>query len=352
MALRNILMIVVNLLYFGGALWLVPHYGLLGLAFGQVAQAALLMILSWIALRRELSLLPLLPINWSKKVFKEIFGYAINFQINSIAILLFDPLTKLLMSKYGGLTSAAYYEMASQLVVKLRALLISANQALVPEVAELHETSPHKLKELYIKIYRLVFFMSVPYYAAILIALPVISMMWIGRIEEQFLLFGALLVAGWGFNNLTGPAYFFNFGTGDLKWNSISHVLMAVLNVLFGLLLGPVLGGFGVLIGSMIALAIASCYLIAKLHAKHNISIWNIVPEENYFLLMAVAGATAVSFAVTRHHLQGADFVFAQGIGLGIYVIVVAAAMYVHPYKKLLTQSINSWRLTRRFTHE
>ena len=153
MALRNILMIVANLLYFGAALWLVPHYGLLGVAFGQVAQALLLLVLNWIALRRQLPSLPLVPVRWSKKVFSEIFGYAISFQINSIAILLFDPLTKLLMSKFGGLSSAAYYEMASQLVVKLRALLISANQALVPEVADIHETSPHKLQALYFAVW-------------------------------------------------------------------------------------------------------------------------------------------------------------------------------------------------------
>ena len=351
MALRNILMIVANLLYLGAALWLVPHYGLLGLAFGQVAQGLLLLVLSWFALRRELSSLPLVPVCWSKKVFKEIFGYAINFQINSIAVLLFDPLTKLLMSKYGGLSSAAYYEMASQLVVKLRALLISANQALVPEVAGLHETSPHKLQTLYLKAYRLVFFLSAPFYAAILVALPIVSMIWIGRIEEQFLLFGALLVAGWGFNNLSGPAYFFNFGTGDLKWNSISHVLMAVLNVLFGLILGPVLGGLGVAIGAMIALLIASYFLLITLHKKYRIPVWNIIPAEHYVLLIAVAFGVGGSFVITRQSSQGDNFILMQVMGLGMYTVTVAVAMYLHPYRKLLIQAINAWRLTRQFTH-
>lgn len=351
MALRNILMIVANLLYFGAALWLVPHYGLLGLAFGQIAQAVLLMLLSWIALRRELSFLPLVPVYWSKKVFREIFGYAVNFQINSIAVLLFDPLTKLLMSKYGGLSSAAYYEMASQLVVKLRALLISANQALVPEVAELHETSPHKLQALYLKTYRLVFFLSAPFYAAILVALPAISMLWIGRIEEQFLLFGALLAAGWGFNNVTGPAYFFNFGTGDLKWNSISHVLMAVLNVLFGLVLGPVLGGLGVAIGAMTALAIASYFLVNTVHKRYGIPVWNIIPAEHYVLLTAVVCGVSVSFVITRQNPQNVSFILTQVIGLGVYAVIVTVAMYLHPYRKLLIQTINSWRLTRQFNH-
>ena len=122
MDLRNILMVAGNLLFLGAALWLVPRYGLMGLAIGQAVQGLLLMLASWVTLRRQLKSLPWLPLHWSKSKFKEMFGYAVNFQVSAIAMLLFDPATKLLMSRFGGLSSAAYYEMASQLVVKLRAL--------------------------------------------------------------------------------------------------------------------------------------------------------------------------------------------------------------------------------------
>src|SRR5512139_639670 len=116
MDIRNLLMMLGNLLFLGAALWLVPLYGLVGLAVAQAAQGLLLMIANWLVLRHHLKSLPWLPGHWSKAKFKEMFGYAVNFQINSIAILLFDPITKLLMSRYGGLSGAAYYEMASQLV--------------------------------------------------------------------------------------------------------------------------------------------------------------------------------------------------------------------------------------------
>ena len=336
MDIRNILMILGNLLFFAAALWLVPHYGLVGLAVGQALQGLVLMLGSWLVLRHQLSALPWLPMHWSKAKFKEMFAYAVNFQISSIAILFFDPVTKLLMSRYGGLSSAAFYEMASQLVVKLRALLMSAIQALVPVVAELHETSPKKVRELYLKAYRLLFFVAIPFYAAILIALPMVSVLWLGHSEAQFLLFGAFLVVGWGMNSLIGPAYFLNLGTGYLKWNSIAHVLMAILNVLLGLMLGTMLGGLGVAISAMAALIIASWFIIYTLHKQYKIPFQNIVPSEHYLLLIVVFCCIAMSMWINEIYLLSHSPVILSVINLGVSLMVIVTVMWLHPYKKLL----------------
>jgi O-antigen/teichoic acid export membrane protein len=344
MDIRNILMIVGNVFFLMAAIWLVPHYGLLGLAVGQVVQGLLLTVASWLVLRHQLTTLPWLPVHWSKAKFKEIFSYAVNFQINSIAILLFDPITKLLMSRYGGLSSAAYYEMASQLVVKLRALLIAANQALVPAVAELHETSPEKVRELYLNAYRLLFFVAVPFYATILIALPMVSVLWIGRSEPQFMLFGALLAVGWGLNTLTGPAYFLNLGTGDLKWNSISHVVMAILNVLLSLILGPMLGGLGVAISAMFALVVSSWIVIYTLCNQYKISFRTIVPSEHYLLLIVVLCCIAISIWINAIHLLNQASLLTGVINLGVYLLILGVVMWRHPYKALLVGKLKRQR--------
>lgn len=340
MDIRNILMIFGNVLFLGAAFWLVPHYGLVGLAMGQAAQGLLLMLASWLLLRRQLASLPWLPIQWSKLKFNEMFGYAVNFQINSIAILLFEPAIKLLMSRYGGLSSAAYYEMAYQVVIKLRALLIAANQALVPAVAELHETAPEKVRELYLKAYRMLFFVAVPFFAAILISLPVVSRLWIGHIDNQFLLFGVLLAMGWGFNTLVGPAYFINLGTGNLKWNSIAHVSMAFLNVLLGLMLGPKYGGLGVAISAMIALVIGSWSVIFVLHRQYKISFWNIVPKEHYPLLVAVVCSIALSVWMYESHLQILRILPTGLVGMGMYLIIVGSVIWLHPYRVMVFDRI------------
>ena len=340
MDIRNILMVAGNLLFFGAALWLVPHYGLTGLAVGQAAQSLLLAVASWLALRHQLRSLPWMPWRWSKTKFKEMFGYAVNFQINSIAILLFDPITKLLMSRYGGLSSAAYYEMASQLVLKLRGLLIAANQALVPAVAELHETSPDKVSDLYLKSYRMLFFINFPFYAVILISLPMISMMWIGRNENQFIVFGTLLAIGWGLNSLNATAYFVNLGTGDLKWNSIAHVVTAFVNVLLGFVFGPLYGGIGIAIGAMIALVIGSWFILYAVHRRYDISYGEIVPSEHCLLLAAVIFCIAVAVWVNSVNPWGLSAVASGVINLGVYAVVICAVVWVHPYRILILDKL------------
>lgn len=336
MDIRNILMIAGNVLFLMAAIWLVPRYGLVGLAVGQTAQGLLLVLASWIALRRELTSLPWLPVQWSKAQFKEMLGYAVNFQINSLAILLFEPITKLMMSRYGGLSSAAYYEMASQLVVKLRTLLISANQALVPAVAELHETALEKVRDVYLKTYRMLFFVAIPFYAVIFISLPLVSILWIGQLEKQFLVFGAILVAGYGISNLIGPAYFVNFGTGALKWNSISHVLMAILNVALGLLLGSLYGGLGVAIGAMMAMTVASWFVIHALHRQYQIPFDLLLPSEHKLLLSVSIVSIALSAWVNSTLIFQQQTLLISAVSIGLYLLVIGVVAWFHPYKNIV----------------
>jgi O-antigen/teichoic acid export membrane protein len=336
MDLRNILMVAGNLLFLGAALWLVPRYGLIGLAIGQAVQGLLLLLANWATLRRQLTSLPWLPCHWSKSKFKEMFGYAVNFQVSAIAMLLFEPTSKLLMSRFGGLSSAAYYEMASQLVLKLRALIIAASQALVPAVAELHATSPEKVRELYLKSYRLLFFVVVPFYAAIIVALPLISWLWLGRSDAQFILFGSILAAGWGLNTLTGSAYFLNLGTGDLKWNAIAHVLMATVNVLLGLLLGYIFDGLGVTISAMGALITGSWFVIHSLHKQYKIPFRTIVPSEHYFLVAIALLCIALSIFANARSIVNHPSAISGSINFGLYLIIISFVIWRHPYKRIL----------------
>jgi len=338
MDIRNIIMIFSNIFFLIAAVWAVPDFGLVGLAISQSLQVILLILVSWFVLRKQLKTLPWLPMLWRKDKFKEMFGYAVNFQINSVAILLFDPLTKLLMSRYGGLSSAAFYEMASQLVVKLRALIISANQALVPAVAELHELSPQKVRDVYLKAYRLLFFVTIPFYVAILIALPMISVLLIGYKEPHFILFVTILLASWGLNTLSGSAYFINLGTGDLKWNSISHVLMAILNVLFGFLLGSIFGAIGVVIGSMAALVIASGFVMYSVHKRYRIPFNTILPPEHYKLLITVTFFITASLWVNSLYFSKQTIVMTGVVNISIYLVSIGVVMWLHPYRTLLLQ--------------
>ena len=128
MGLSNILFLILTLLW-------VPHFGLKGAAFAQVIQSLGLAFVSWWTLRRQVADLALFPIRWRLPVLKQMIGYGVSSQVISIMSVVFDSITKGLMSKFGGLGSLGYYEMANKLLIQSRAIIVEANRVIIPIVS-------------------------------------------------------------------------------------------------------------------------------------------------------------------------------------------------------------------------
>jgi O-antigen/teichoic acid export membrane protein len=181
-----------------------------------------------------------------------------------------------------------------------------------------------------------VLFLTIPFFSALLIALPGISILWIGHREPDFLHFGVLLVVAWGINTITGPAYFFNLGTGDLKWNTAAHVLMAILNVVLGAALGKAFGGLGVAMGLAIALAAASVFLVVAFHKRHQVPFEELLPAEHLWLVALVTSYPILFFIAGASGNNPADQILADAIGLALYSVLVGGVIWFHPYRKSL----------------
>jgi O-antigen/teichoic acid export membrane protein len=260
---------------------LVPRYGLVGLACAQIYQGLFLLLVNWFMLRKVLAELPLLPYRWNRAVFREIFVYGMNMQFATLFMLLFDPLTKGLLARFGGASAAGYFEMANQVSLKIRALFIAANQAIVPKVAQLSETAPHKLKSMYIDNFRAMIFISLPAYALIVSWGNFISGMLTGQHEPLFLFFLQVNVVGWFFNTICSPAYFANMGRGRIGLNLLAHAVMGMLNLALGLLLGNLIGVEGVAVAYVISLMIGSIILIIVYHERSGIT-WDDLKLKSY----------------------------------------------------------------------
>ena len=60
--------------------------------------------------------------------------------------MLLDPLAKVLLSRFGGLSAVAYFEMANRMVSQARSLIASANQVLVPYYSKVAETTRGRIQ--------------------------------------------------------------------------------------------------------------------------------------------------------------------------------------------------------------
>src|SRR5262249_25574975 len=154
------------------SLLLVPRYGLLGLAYAQILQCSALVVGSWMALRRQLRGLSWVPCAWNRSLAVEMATYSLNVQVGSAAQLLFEPVTKILMTQFGGLEAVGLFEMANRLVLQVRRLPLSAGEVLVPVVAGLETGSTKRMTVIYREAFGLLAFCSIPLYGMTVAVTP------------------------------------------------------------------------------------------------------------------------------------------------------------------------------------
>lgn len=332
MDLRSALTAVSHLLYLGLAVVLVPKFGLKGIAWAQLIQYVALMLGMWLLLCRQIKCLPLIPYRWRLQYLKEMFGYGVRFQVITIMSMLFDPMVKVMMSKFGGVETLGFYEMANRLVLQCRGLIIEASRVLVPTIAALQNCNTDQIRRIFTTAYSLNFYVSVLFYSLLGVSMSVISILWLGHLQKAFVLFALLLSLGWFGNTIIGPSYFSNLGSGRLRENMISHILTSVISGLSGLVLGIRFGGAGVAAGVTLGLLGGGIFLLIT-HMRQMGLNWPTFLIPHRLLPLLLAGA--VLSLVSNYWINQAPLL--------PYLLMAAACtavllviMYPHPSRAVL----------------
>lgn len=322
---------------------LAPKYGLKGVAYARVLQNLIVLLISWLVLKKYIKILPIIPYQWNRSSFKEIIRYGLNFQVITVTTMLYDPVTKGLLSKFGDLSMVGFYEMASRMVQQFRALITSAIQVLVPAIADLQEKAPEKIKFVYLTSYQLLFYLAVPLYSLIIIYIPVISELWIGHYEKAFVTIATLLSMGWFLNTLSVPAYFANLGIGELRWNVIGHISIGIMNAAFGVLSGVFFGGTGVVTAWVFSLALGSSLLYLSYHIKHKIPLIELFPKASRMIL--IVSIVCIFVAHNIPYKPGSDF---NPITIGVVTVILFSISWIHPMRKRLVDWIATELLNKK----
>lgn len=329
--IRNIITMLGAIIFALLCFIIAPKYGLIGLAYAQVINNMLVLILSWIMIKRCLPILPVIPYQWNKYLFKEIISYGVNFQIISISTLVYDPLTKALLSKFGGISIVGYYEMANKVVQQFRSLIVSANQAIVPAIANMYEKNPEKIKQVFITNYQLLLYFALPIFSTVIICAPLISKLWIGYYENIFVLIVVLLTIGNFLNTIAVPAYFSNLGTGDLRWNIAAHITIAMLNLILGIFLGRLYDGYGVVIAWTISLALGSSMIYLPYYLKNNIPLRNLLPKE--YRIIAFSLILIIVCVLKLQKVLTVNSIYNNIILIVFSLFLMSIPLYFHPMR-------------------
>jgi O-antigen/teichoic acid export membrane protein len=212
-----------------------------------------------------------------------------------------------------------------------------ANQVLIPTVSNLQQRDPKSLPALYRESYRLIFFLSVPIFAFVVVAAPIVSRIWLGNYESAFVQFVTLLAAGWLVNVLANPAYVFDLGTGELRWVSIACATTAIVNAGVGLALGSRYGGVAVVAVSAASLAIGYIIILAAYHLQNRLLLSSLLPKESRWIIFSGAASILIFLSMLRplFFLDAHSFqrLSVELIGL---IAVLAIPVWLHPLRKRL----------------
>jgi len=271
-------------------------------------------------------------------VFREVIAFGAQLQLISVTILLAEPTTKALLARFGGLSSAGYFEMATRMVQQVRALLINTNQVLVPAFADLQERGRDLVVQLYRDSFRVVSYLAVPLLGGLVALIPLISEWWIGHYEATFVLYATLLAFGWFVNILCAPAYFLGVGTGHMRWNVLGNVATGALNVIGGITLGLLYGGTGVVVAAVVALSAGSLLILVMYHLGQGQGggLRDLVPRESLPLVLVCLAAVVVGGATYHLVRPHQSLVATTVLIVGVLVPTLSYAAWKHPLRPRL----------------
>lgn len=281
------------------ATWFVlPRWGLDGLGLVQVAQAAFLLCAAAVVLARLLGR-PLRDYTgFDRTRLRELMVFGGGYQLSVMVMLLFEPLIRVLLTMYSGLTLTGYFEMASRIVSRFSGVVASAFSALTPHVAAqslANTNSTEKIRRIYNEVFSLLLLLLLPYFACLAAAMGLLLTVWKGTFDQLFLVVALLQLWAWLGKLLSVPAYMIYLGTGRLRWNIASQVATGLLLIVLGFPLGELFGGAGVLVAGVIALGGGAQLSTIGLLSENAIGIDELASAGNFPGLLLLVGATAAS---------------------------------------------------------
>lgn len=315
-----------SILLFGLSLLLTPNYGLKGLVFAQILQGILVLILSFYFISKHLNNVLSFRWNWSKELFKEIINYGLKMQALSFMQMSFEPVTKAFLSKFGGLAMVGYYEMASRLVSQFRGLIVSANQVIIPVVAEAKERNDNSVKPLYIKTFSIILFINILLTSGIIIVAPIISYLWIGKLIPFFLFSVSINAIAVFVNISSNPAYFSYLGEGKLNWLIISYAAIVIINSSLSYFLGSYFSGYGVVLAWNLAFTVGSLIVVFSFQKSNGIHWKNVICKNDIYIISFAGLFSYFGFQTALNYLENTTnllFICIFILATGFYIFVV-----------------------------
>lgn len=301
--LRSLVMMAGYVVFTLLALLLIPTHGVRGLALAQVAQQILVLVGARMISVRLVQGLSLVPVQWSLPALRQSVGYGLRLQANTLAGMVYDPLSRLLINHFDGLAVLGVYEVASRVVVQVRSLLIAAATPLVPAFASAHDKDEKRATDLLHRSIWMTTMIGGAFAIGLILLAPIVSLLFFAQVKPLFVILVIALASAYFINTSVVPLYLYAQGAGLLRWNIAGQVVIAVTTLaatpVFAMLGNGSYSGLGVAVG------IASGSLVSYFGNAHMISSAERALPVRMFLALAVITAIVAGLVIYLFGMGG-----------------------------------------------
>ncbi len=268
MEVINVTVIITSVLNITGTIVsLELGYGLRGLIINQFVVAMVTAALLGIYSFRLLPALKLSPGFLRIASLQRLLGYGIKVQVTNVGALVSLQTNKILAGYFLGLGSVTVYELGFKVaytVLSLPMLLISAIMPAASELEARQDREP--LRQLYLRGSKYLVLVAAPLAFFTISRASSIMLAWMGPGYENSVLVIQLLTGGFFISLLTGVGTTVARGIGKPGYETRYALTTIVINVVLGIVLIVKIGLLGVLIATLLALAIGSFYFMILFH--------------------------------------------------------------------------------------
>ncbi|WP_442796334.1 lipopolysaccharide biosynthesis protein [Pelobium manganitolerans] len=295
--LRNKITIAATLILCVASYFLIKTYSLKGIFLAQLAQSAFFLFASFYFIIIN----PLFikeGVSIKGKYGRMFFTYGQKFQIISISIILFEPITKYFLNRYFNISTVALFDIVNRVVVQARTLIVSSIQVIVPRVSK--QSSDRNLNIL--ETYRMTkrgarLFCMFTFGLLFLVGQTAVAYL-DPKNSILYLVISLFLMAAYYFNIIAATGYSIFMGLGMLRALIISHLISTVLNILLFICLGKLLPNLLFSLPVAISIFFSSIYIDREFRKKFSLTCSTIGGNDYLMLFYTMGTVAVVSIAV------------------------------------------------------
>jgi O-antigen/teichoic acid export membrane protein len=261
----------------------------------------------------------------SRDTLRQVLGYSVKNQALTASSLINFQTDKIVIALFIGPAVAGAYELANRVAAAARSVGVLVVGAMVPTMtSDAVRKSAHELAETYLRWTGRTAVLGIPALIFVAAMPQAILHSWLGPVPVHAVVVLAVLAAGYVINATTGVGYTLAYAMGHPGIPAKAALYTAAGNLVATIALAPLLGLWGVLIGTAAAFTCGALYQVWLVHARY------VIPLRGYG--SAISGPIALALAlvtipILTQLLVAGDGRIAEGVA-----VLAAGAVYVSAY--------------------